>query len=255
MIKPKLFSDRNSVLKVPVPPKTESYTPISCQLIFETIDNLSKEFNINLTQEEFLLSSGGRQQRLRFFFGSGEFVKELVVLNSYDKSIALRAASGTNVFICSNGVMVGDIKIYKRHVSNVDDQIEDFLRECFQEMEENIDYIRHIKVSYSNFLLDRESISNILGQLFFKLNLLSTTQLNTIKREYEKPSYDYGTDPLSMWTLYQHVTFSMRYETALNYLETRRSIQKYFADYVFDNSEELKEAEYFGESFFNDYEV
>lgn len=95
------ISDRSTVLSQAVPAQTESYTPISCQLIFETVDRLAKEMNLVIVKEEFLLHGNGQKQRLRFFFGipDSEFVRELVVINSYDKSIALRAASGTSVFV------------------------------------------------------------------------------------------------------------------------------------------------------------
>lgn len=100
MIKPKLYTDRSVVLSVPVPEKTESYTPVPCSLIFDTVDKLANEFSLTLCGEQHLLSARGKSQRLRFFFSKGEeFTKELVVINSYDKSIALRAASGTSVFV------------------------------------------------------------------------------------------------------------------------------------------------------------
>lgn len=255
MIKPKLVSDRATVLAQNVPVRTESYTPVSCQLIFDTVDKLSEEFKLLLTREEFLLSNRGQQQRLRFFFGTDEFTKELVVLNSYDKSLALRAASGTNVFICSNGVMIGDIKIYKRHVSTVDEQVEEFLRECFQEMQENLEYMQHTKLAYSSIEITKSFIGETLGKLFYELEYLGSSQLNIVKKQFEKPSYDYGVSPMSLWAFYQHVTYSLTYESANNYLEIRRGIQEYFANYAFNETEEAQYLISSGESFFDDYEV
>lgn len=243
MIKPKILT-RAEINNVVIPPRTESYTPISCKLIFDTVDRLAEEFKIVLTGEQHLLSSKGKVQRLRFFFSkNGDFTKELVVLNSYDKSLALRAASGTNVYICSNGVIVGDIKIYRKHTSDVDLEIEGFIRDCMQDMINQEVLANDYKEKFSNLIVDEEFIGTTLGRFFFEFDCLSSTQLNMIKAEFKKPSFDYGVHPMSLWAFYQHVTYALTFETAHDYLDNRTTIQKYFADYYWKATQPFSEFE------------
>ena len=227
------FSDRATVLAQPVPVQTESYTPVSCQLIFETVDKLAKEMNLTVTKEEFLLHGNGQKQRLRFFFGveNSEFIRELVIINSYDKSIALRAASGTSVFVCSNGTILGDIKIYRKHTGTVDEEIENFLRDCFVNMLEIYQYAQETKDRYANVYLDAQDIGTILGRLFYEYGYLSSSQLNIVKNQFEKPSFDYGVDENSLWAFYQHLTYALTREPADDYLENRRGIQEVIANF------------------------
>ncbi len=233
MIKPKLYTDRTPALAVYVPEKTESYTPVPTKLIFDTVDRLADEFKLVICGEQHLLSERGQVQRLRFFFSKGEeFTKELVIVNSYNKSLALRAASGTNVYICSNGVIVGDIKIYRKHTGDVDKEVEGFIRECMTDMIEQQEMAQTNKKLFSQISVDNQFIGETLGRFFYEFEYLNTTQLNIVKKEFEKPTFDYKVAPMSLWAFYQHVTYALTFETAHNYLETRRGIQEYFADYV-----------------------
>lgn len=232
------FSDRATVLAQPVPVQTESYTPVSCQLIFETVDRLAKELNLTITKEEFLLHGNGQKQRLRFFFGveNSEFVKELVVINSYDKSIALRACAGNTVFVCSNGVMVGEIKIYRKHTGTIDEEVENFLSDCFINMLEIYQYAQETKDRYCSVHVDAQDIGTILGRLFYEYGYLSSSQLNIVKNQFENPSFDYGVDENSLWAFYQHLTYALTRESADDYLENRRGIQEVIASFYLNKT-------------------
>lgn len=227
------FHDRATVLAQVVPAQTESYTPVSCQLIFKTVDQLVKEMNLTIIKEEFLLHGNGQKQRLRFFFGvpNSEFVRELVIINSYDKSIALRAASGVTVIVCSNGTILGDIKIYRKHTGTVDEEVENFLRDCFVNMLEIYQYAQETKDRYSNVHVDANDIGTILGRLFYEYGYLSSSQLNIVKNQFENPSFDYGVDENSLWAFYQHLTYALTREPANDYLENRRGIQEVIANF------------------------
>lgn len=227
------FHDRATVLSQVVPTQTESYTPVSCQLIFETVDRLAKELNVTVTKEEFLLHGNGQKQRLRFFFGvpNSEFVHELVIINSYDKSIALRAASGVTVFVCENGVVLGDIKIYRKHTGTVDEEVENFLRDCFVNMLEIYQHAQETKDRYCSVHVDAQDIGTILGRLFYEYGYLSSSQLNIVKNQFENPSFDYGVDENSLWAFYQHLTYALTREPANDYLENRRGIQEVIANF------------------------
>lgn len=231
----KTFTDRASLLAVAVPQRTESYTPISIQSIFETIDRLVKERGLVISGEEFFMSSQGQRQRLRFFFhgDDAEFKRELIMISSYDKSIALRGAAGMNVFVCSNGVIVGDILIYNKHTGAVDEKLDDFLNSCFVEMENAYRHILETSASFKKTIINEEAIGQIVGECLWK-EYISSSAFHIIKKEYEKPSYNYNCDPKSLWALYNHVTLAMKDQRPENYLENRQGVQEVFAKFYND---------------------
>lgn len=225
--------DRASLLAIPVPPETESYTPLPVKLIFDTIDSLSNELGLTITKEEFLLHGNGNKQRLRFFFGvpNSDFTRELVLISSYDKSIALRASSGVSVVACSNGTLIGDIKIYRKHTGTVDEELKEFLRDCLVDMQEIYQYAEETRDKYKNVILTPEQIGIVLGRCFFEFEYLSSSQLNIVKEQFKRPKYDYEADPMSLWSFYQHLTYALQNESAVDYLENRRGIQEVIADF------------------------
>lgn len=102
-----------------------------------------------------------------------------------------------------------------------------------QDMIEQEEMVAWNKKNYSDIFIDDQFIGETLGRLYYEYNYLSSTQLNIIKGQFEKPSYDYKVHPRSLWAFYQHVTYALTFETAGDYLETRRGIQEYFANYVY----------------------
>lgn len=220
--------NRANVLAIPVPEQTETYTPVSAQLIFQTIDEVCEELGLVISEEEFLLHGNGERQRMRFFFNvpGSDFTKELVLISSYDKSIALRAASGTSVFVCKNGTILGDIKIYRKHTGTVDEELKQFLIDSLLNMQEIYQYAEESRDKYKSIILSKEDISLVLGQCFFEFEYLSSTQLNIVKKEFDKPSFDYKSDPMSMWSFYNHLTLAVNGESPSDYLENRRGIQE-----------------------------
>lgn len=226
------ISDRQVVLNIPVPQETETYTPLPAHLIFGTIDKLCQELGLTITKEEFLLHGNGNKQRMRFFFSvpDSDFTRELVLISSYDKSIALRAASGVTVVVCSNGCLIGDIKIYRKHTGSVDQELEQFLRDCLTDMQTMYQYAEETREKYKSIVLTPEQVSIVLGKCFFELEYLSSSQLNIVKEQFKHPKYDYEADPMSLWSFYQHLTYALQGEPADNYLESRQGIQLLIAD-------------------------
>ena len=240
-----IVTDRASILAVPVPAETETYTPVPASLIFNTIDRLCTEFSVNIQSEEFFCGAEGERQRLRFFFNipNSEFVRELVVINSYNKTIALRAASGTSVFVCSNGMVLGDIKIYRKHTGTIDEEVEQFLRECFVDMMNIYQHAEATKQAYSDIIITKQEVAHILGECFFEYEYLTSSQLNIVKKEFEKPSFNYGVDPNSLWQFYNHLTYALQKEDPGDYLNTRIGIQKMIAEF-YERVSPFEEVEY-----------
>ena len=56
---------------------------------------------------------------MKFMFDTNNdrFKFEIVVINSYNKSISLRAAGGAAVFACFNGMVIGDYRIQEKHMA------------------------------------------------------------------------------------------------------------------------------------------
>jgi hypothetical protein len=97
----------------------------------------------------------------------------------------------------------------RKHTGDVQEftpkTIEEYINtagETFLEMQKQRDRMKEIQLS-------KRVQAELLGRMYIEEGFIESTQLNIIKRELMKPSFDYGA-PNSLWEMYQFTTFSMR---------------------------------------------
>ncbi len=130
--------------------------------------------------------------------------------NSYDKSLSLKFALGTHVFICSNGCVSGDFGAFKKkHHGEVQtftpSAIVEYIKragEAFRLMQTQRDAMKEIEIS-------KRVQAELIGRMIVENQFIESTQLNIIRDELKHPTHDYGCSG-SLYELYQFTTFSMK---------------------------------------------
>ena len=149
--------------------------------------------------------------------------------NSYDKSTRFQCAIGAYVKVCSNGMVAGDMMNYTRKhtgTANMDTKLH------------MTDQIKNAEVYYKRLINDKEYLksvklsckqqSELVGRLFIDEDIIDTQQVSMIKKEMDKPSFDYGQSNNSAWAFYSHVTHALKKAHPRDWL----SDQKDFHDFV-----------------------
>lgn len=149
--------------------------------------------------------------------------------NSYDKSMRFKCAIGAYVFVCANGMLRGDMGSWgRKHTGSAD-----------QETIENIQFqIGKAKQYYKQLVHDKETMKDIIvsdtvraqlvGRLYFEEDLLNSEQLSIIKQQIQCPKYEYNADKKSLWTLYNHITYSLRASHPKSWLDSQRLVHWFF---------------------------
>lgn len=151
--------------------------------------------------------------------------------NSYNKTMRFKCAVGAYVFICSNGVVSGDMGSYSRKHSGT----------ALQDVIAEIDHqIAHAKEHYDLLLQDKQMLKNvtltprlkgkILGELFAYDEILTLTQVGIVKREMDKPTHNYNSDVNSAWTMYNHITFALKESHPSSFMKDHQRVHRYFVD-------------------------
>jgi hypothetical protein len=130
--------------------------------------------------------------------------------NSYDKTLSLKFAIGTRIFICQNGCVSGDFGTFKKkHKGDVQEfapsAITEYIKrsgDVFTKMQKDRESMKQIEVS-------KRTSAELIGRMYLEEEIIHSTQLNIIKREMDNPSFDYGATG-SMWELYNHTTLAMK---------------------------------------------
>lgn len=219
----------------PLPERTDSYTPIGHGKIIESTTELLQKMNFKITRSIYRASGDGLigQGEYHLVYGNDtEMGLMLAWQNSYNKSTSFKYAIGAHVFVCANGMVAGDLASYRRkHTGTAD-------LEAFEQIYMQITEAKSI---FDKLILDREQLkpirlseremAEIMGRLYVEKEIITSTQLNIMKRELEKPSFDYGVPTDSAWSLYNYATHSFKEDNPRNWIKRHVDLHDFFGDH------------------------
>lgn len=225
---------RAQILDIPVPEDTDTYKAISVRSIFNTIDSLATIKRFNCVQEHLEVTQKGQQQKMRFGFATDDekFHFEIAVLNSYNKTLALKAAGGVSVAVCFNGMILGDVKIQEKHMGTIQSDLNTFFIDLFDTQGKLLEEAQLKWQKYNSVKLKKADVHNLIGELFLEEELINSEQLSIIKRELKAPSIYEDVTPGSLNHLYQSVTYAQRGTHPTLYTDNRLQTQNFFDSYL-----------------------
>ena len=196
-----------------LPKETRTYKPVSHgQLIDLTLESIDKA-GFMLHSEKYSAARDGNIANGRFTISNiadKEMQLQIGWQNSYDKSLSLKFAIGTQIIVCENGMVSGDYGAFKRkHQGDVQEftpsAIIEYIKAAgdgFRKMQDERELMKHVQI-------DARITAELVGRMILEKEFIESTQVNIIKRELKKPTFDYCA-PESLWELYQYTTYSMK---------------------------------------------
>lgn len=168
--------------------------------------------------------------------------------NSYNKTMSFKCAVGARVFICMNGVVSGDLANYKRrHSGSALMDVTSSIAYQISQAKEHYDKLIMDKEMLKQVSLSRKDQASIVGQLFLEHEILTSSQVNVVKQEMNKPSFNYNASDNSAWALYNHITLSLKDSHPTSYLTDHQKVHTFFVDQfgnlntsAFDNNEDVE---------------
>jgi hypothetical protein len=214
----------------------------------DVIDNAKKEIvnaGFTIKKEEYKRTLDGQIAQGVYYLdyaNDPDMGMMFAWCNSYNRTMRFKCAIGAYVFICSNGVVRGNLGTYSRKHSGT------ALHDVISEIKNQIS---NAKTHYDNLVADKELLKNImltprlkgsiLGELFANDEILTLTQVGIVKREMDKPTHNYNADVDSAWTMYNHITFSLKEAHPTTFMKNHQRVHDYFINkyrYVSDTFEE-----------------
>jgi hypothetical protein len=196
-----------------LPKETRTYKPVSHgQLIDLTLESIHQA-GFKLESEKYSAARDGNVANGRFTISNvadREMQLQIGWQNSYDKSLSLKFAIGTQIIVCQNGMVSGDYGAFKRkHQGDVQEftpsAIIEYIKAAgdgFRKMQTERELMKHVQI-------DARVTAELVGRMILEKEFIESTQVNIIKRELKKPTFDYGA-PESLWELYQYTTYAMK---------------------------------------------
>ena len=237
------------ILSTSLPEKTGTYTPISHASVINRVRSEITNAGFIITGEDYRCTNDGQIAlgTLRMNYKSDPDIElSANFTNSYNKQLAFRFNLGGLVKVCMNGMMLNNNKFgkYKRvHKGAADLLAEGIISEYINNAGEYWDSLVQHKNSMKEILLSTTAQHDILGELFMRKDVINTMQLNSVKKEFSKPSFDYKVDTDSAWALYNHITLSLKDSHPADWMEDQIKVHEIFSNMLDldDESDEIIE--------------
>jgi hypothetical protein len=226
-------SAKDILINADIPQQTKTYKPVSHRQLIDLTLNGIHNAGFKLDSESYSAARNGNIANGRFSIANvadSEMQLQIGWQNSYDKSLTLKFAIGTRIFICQNGCVSGDMGAFKKkHVGEIQDftpsAISEYIKsagEAFRRMQTEREAMKQVEVT-------QRTKAELIGRLFLEEQVITSTQLNIISREMKAPTHDYGATD-SMWELYNHTTFAMKDSHPSLWMDSHMSAHKFFVN-------------------------
>lgn len=227
-----------TIIGAPLPEKTDTYTPIPHSSVINRVRSEITTAGYVITGEEYRCSNNGDIAigTFRINFKSDPDIElSANFMNSYNKQHAFRFNLGGMVKVCMNGMLMNNNKFgaYRRvHTGAADLLAEGMIAEYIKGSEEYWKTLVKHKDQMRDVLLTSTVQHDILGELFFKKEILNGMQLNMVKSEMTKPSFDYKVDPDSAWALYNHITLALKESHPADWMDAQSEVHSLFTKFL-----------------------
>lgn len=229
-----MLSAFERMTKAALPERTESYTPISHSTIDENTKLILKQMGFSISNIHYRSSLDGLvgQAEYHLNFGNDPEMGLMVAWqNSYNKAVSFKYAVGAHVFVCANGCVGGDLGAYRRkHTGSADIESSEIMRTylygakgIFEKLIYDREYLKKIN-------LEPSEMAAIMGRMFIHNEIITSTQINIMKRELQNPTYDYGVPKHNAWALYNFATHAFKEDTPKNWMKRHVDLHKFFSE-------------------------
>ena len=126
-------------------------------------------------------------------------------------------------------MFTGEVTIMRKHTGTADNEMQQHIFQEMYKMQQVFDGMRKFKENLKSFTFNDEAISSLVGDLYFKFNILKSSQLSVLKKEYYNPTIDYNIAKNNAWHLYNLTTHAIEFKShPTDYIKQHEQVFKYF---------------------------
>ena len=239
---------RNEVEKLiigtEIPEKTKSYTPVSHGSIITRIEEMCESNSLSIVDRSYQTDSGYNKVTGKYTLNlkDDDIGCMLAFQNSYDKTMSAKFAVGASVFICSNGMVLGDHTMKRKHTGTSDFDLTYFIEDAINASVDNFKKTINLRDEMKDVTISENVLNELIGEMFIQDNILRTEQLTFMRKEYKNPTFDYGVDKNNLWNIYNLFTDSIERKSHPSlYFKQHRSVTEHIQNKFFSESIEAVE--------------
>lgn len=231
-----------TMLSAQVPEQTRTYKPISHEELMELTLESIHQSGYKLATQQYSVAEDGLVANGKYTIANvadKEMQLQVAWQNSYNKKVSLKFALGTRIMICSNGMVSGNYGSFKsKHVGDIQTVAPTSITEYIKKGSSAFTQLQKDRELFKQYEATDQVRAELLGRMFIQDELITSTQLNIIKRELNKPTYDYGAEG-SLWDLYNHATFALKGSHPSNWMSAHSNLHTFFNNVISPSSDTI----------------
>jgi hypothetical protein len=220
---------------IPVPEETKTYKPVSHKELIDLTGEALNDAGFVLDNSYYTYTHNGNVLVNKMVIknvSDSQMQLQIAWQNSYNKQVSLKFAIGVNVMVCSNGCVSGDMGAYKRkHTGDIAEITPKIIREYISSAGDKFRDIQIERDMMKNIEISKRTKAELIGRLYLEEKIINSTQLNIIQREFENPTFDYGSEN-SLWETYQYVTFALKGEHPTLWMNSHLKAHEFFKNEI-----------------------
>lgn len=223
--------NEEQLFAVTVPQPTESYTPVSHRQIVEEIYENVDKAGLQVKQTNYQTTKDGNAVIgiMDIAADDVEFNYRLAFRNSYDKTMSIAFVGGASVIVCSNGMVIGDVKFLRRHTGNAAAELTDKIQRVVGNLGEELEVAQRHSAQMKSIELSPTATAELCGRFLMEHEIITTSQLSIVRRQLKQPDYKDFADP-TLWSLYNHTTHALKKTHPYNYIDSYKKLHAFVED-------------------------
>jgi len=237
----KITEDEKYLRGIALPEKTRTYEPlghgVQIDVLLEEVDRagfaVDQDLSFVHAQDGQIMT--GVMNLLHPDATDPDIGIKLGFMNSLNKQRPASIAIGGNVFICTNGMFIGEHVLRKKHCNGVFEEYQSYARETLKFTGDHYLEVLDHKGLMQDITINETKSAELAGRLFWQEEVITGQQLKLLRGEV-KNSKNFGMDEngyLSLWDFYNNVTETLKISHAKTYIQDHIRLHD-FVTYEFE---------------------
>ncbi|MHC5057164.1 MAG: DUF932 domain-containing protein [Planctomycetota bacterium] len=222
---------RADLADIPVPEASGRHLPVPHHVLADTVVATAEGLGLPLRKESWGISNDGMRlfgaidfdpiAKLRMPEGTGP---SLGIRHANDKSISVQLTAGARVFLCDNGVMVGEIETVRRkHTTGL--HLDALIREALTEYLARLPDFGRMHDELTNSRLTSVRAKALIHDAFLAEHVMATKYLPAVSETYFKSKEHRRMFPRkNRWKLYNAFTETFKQESVTLQADSFRAL-------------------------------
>jgi len=115
----------------------------------------------------------------------------------------------------------------RKHSGKADVEVNKYIPEMIKRAGDNFEELIRFKEKMKEIETSKKIMAKLIGDMYLNEEIISDTQMSIIRKEFQNPSYNYGTPENNLWTLFNAVTVATRESNAKDYIKVHQDLSDY----------------------------